>query len=271
MEVAAGRVAGPFRELPIPSLRFSPLGLVPKSKPGQFRVIHHLSYPENDSVNDGIPHELCSVRYQTIDDAVSLVKASGPHTLLAKTDIESAFRLVPIHPDDHDLLGFRIDDDMFYDKNLPMGLSLSCRIFETFSRAIHWIAVEKLLIPGVAHILDDFLFVCGRDKGLASSMLDAFLKFSDDIGLPLNGDKTVRPCTTLSFVGLEIDSVLMEVRLPFDKLQKIRSQLRSMSTKRKATLRELQSLIGLLNFACAVVVPGRPFLRRIIDLTVGLR
>ena len=41
--------------------------------------------------------------------------------------------------------------------------------------------------------------------------------------------------------------------------------------KRKATLRELQSLIGVLNFACSVVVPGRCFLRRLIDLTIGLR
>ena len=33
----------------------------------------------------------------------------------------------------------------------------------------------------------------------------------------------------------------------------------------------MQSLIGLLNFACSVVIPGRPFLRRLIDLTMGLR
>lgn len=41
--------------------------------------------------------------------------------------------------------------------------------------------------------------------------------------------------------------------------------------KKKATLRELQSLTGVLNFACSVVVPGRSFLRRLIDLTIGLK
>ena len=35
-------------------------------------------------------------------------------------------------------------------------------------------------------------------------------------------------------------------------------------------LRELQSLIGLLNFACSVVLPGRAFQRRLIDLTIGI-
>lgn len=35
------------------------------------------------------------------------------------------------------------------------------------------------------------------------------------------------------------------------------------------TLKELQSLIGSLNFACSVIAPGRAFLRRLIDLTRG--
>ncbi len=39
----------------------------------------------------------------------------------------------------------------------------------------------------------------------------------------------------------------------------------------KVQLKELQSLIGLLNFACSVVIPGRAFLRRLIDLTRGVR
>ena len=63
----------------------------------------------------------------------------------------------------------------------------------------------------------------------------------------------------------------MEKRLPSDKLEKIRKLLKSFQHKKKATLVELQSLIGLLNFACSVVIPGRPFLRHLIDLTMGLR
>ena len=44
-----------------------------------------------------------------------------------------------------------------------------------------------------------------------------------------------------------------------------------MHKRRKTTLKELQSLIGLLNFTCSVVLPGRAFLRRLIDLTKGVR
>ena len=52
-----------------------------------------------------------------------------------------------------------------------------------------------------------------------------------------------------------------------EKLEKLRELLLTFSSRRKVTLRELQSLIGLLNFCCAVIVPGRAFLRRLIDLT----
>jgi hypothetical protein len=62
----------------------------------------------------------------------------------------------------------------------------------------------------------------------------------------------------------------MEARLPTDKILKTRSILSEFLCRRKATLKEVQSLIGLLNFACTVVPPGRAFLRRLIDLTKGV-
>ena len=75
---------------------------------------------------------------------------------------------------------------------------------------------------------------------------------------------------SLHFVGIELDTVLMEGRLPPDKILKCQDLLHEFLSKEKATLRELQSLIGLLNFAVCVVAPGRLFLRRMIDLTIGL-
>ena len=112
------------------------MGLVPKRKPGEFRVIHNLSNPEGTSINDGISKDLCTVQYQTIDDAIKLVKHYGKGSLLSKTDIENSFRLVPINKQDYDLLGFSIDGKIYYDKTLPMELSYSCKLFEQFSTAI---------------------------------------------------------------------------------------------------------------------------------------
>jgi hypothetical protein len=168
------------------------------------------------------------------------------------------------------LLGFPLWDQYYFDKTLPMGLSFSCKLFETFSTAVHWIIDHKLGGSGCVHFLDDFLFVGPANSPLCLQTLEKFLTMSKQIGLPIKADKTVFPTTTLTFLGLDLDSELMEIRLPLDKLGKLKDQLNHFKFKKKATLRELQSLIGLLNFACSVVPPGRAFLRRLIDLTIGL-
>ena len=71
-------------------------------------------------------------------------------------------------------------------------------------------------------------------------------------------------------MGLEIDSVNMIARLPQDKLTKLRALLKSFRKLRKVKLQVLQSLLGLLNFCCKVVLPGRAFLCRLTDLKKGV-
>lgn len=58
--------------------------------------------------------------------------------------------------------------------------------------------------------------------------------------------------------------------MPQDKLDKCLAAISLLLHKKKAILRDIQSLTGLLNFACSVVTPGRAFLRRLIDLTIGV-
>ena len=77
------------------------------------------------------------------------------------------------------------------------------------------------------------------------------------------------PSFVLSFAGIELDTIKMEARLPDDKLAKCCLLIREI-LPRKVTLTELQFLIGLLNFTSSVIVPGRTFLRRLINLTVGV-
>ena len=64
-----------------------------------------LSYPEGGSVNDGITPELCSLWYPSVDNAVKVVLALGRGARLAKFDIQSAYRIIPVHPSNRQLLG----------------------------------------------------------------------------------------------------------------------------------------------------------------------
>lgn len=106
-ELEAGRIAGPFAIPPFPNFRCSPLGIAPKKDPSEFRLLHHLSYPQGSSVNDCIPDDCSSVRYASINDGISVIKQTGAGCFMAKTDIKSAFRIIPIHPNDYSLLGMK--------------------------------------------------------------------------------------------------------------------------------------------------------------------
>lgn len=68
---------------------------------------------------------------------------------MAKTDIEDAFRVIPIHPADYYLLGFTWEGQYYYDKCLPMGASSSCQIFESFSSALQWVMENVFNASGI--------------------------------------------------------------------------------------------------------------------------
>lgn len=266
-ELAAGRKAGPFSCPPFPCFRCSPLGLVPKKTPGEYRIIHDLSAGGDFSVNAGIPQDARIVHYSSIDDAIRLLCLYGSGSLMACLDIAHAYKLVPVSPADYELLGFSWRGLYYYDMTLPFGCASSCQIFELFSSAFHWILEQKLATNPCVHLLDDFFFVGPPHSPACSHDVRSFRSLASDLGVPIKETKCRGPSTQLVLFGLELDSLRMEASLPVDKLHKLRCSIASAARKRRITLRDLQSLIGFLNFACSVVVPGRAFLRRLINLT----
>ena len=99
---------------------------------------------------------------------------------------------------------------------------------------------------------------------------------SDNTGLSLfsAGHTHVNgPTTCLIFLGIQVDTVIGELRLPEEKLHRLRTLLQEWGARKSCQRRQLESLIGLLNHACKVVRPGRSFLRRLLDLlhTTGSR
>ena len=270
-ELSKGRMAGPFLAPPFENFRISPLGIIPNKQENSFRLIQDLSYPKGNSINFFIPTEFCAVQYENLDHVVTLIKQFGHGTLIAKADVEDAFRIIPVHPKEYHLLGCKLGEYFYYDKSLPMGCSTSCQTFEKFSKSLQWILLEHFKIAGMTHILDDFIFFGPGDSSLCQYGLDSFFLLANDIQLPVKHLKTVLPTTCCIVHGIEVDTMALELRSPQDKLYKIRLILRNTSKKRTIKLKDLQSLLGLLSFACSVVVPGRAFLRRLYNLTCGIQ
>ena len=200
-EVSLRRVAGPFLSSLLPNCQISRFGVILKNhQPGKWRLIVDLSHPKGKSVNDGIPKHLCSLKYITLEDAVQQILTLGPGTLLAKIDIKSAFRLLPVHPADRHLLGMKWNGEIYLDSCLPFGLRSAPRL-----------------------------------------------------------------------LGITLDTVRMEARLPVDKLQRTQEQVGSWMQKKKATKREILSLVGILQHATKIVRSGRTFLSRMYATAAKLR
>jgi len=151
-----------------------------------------------------------------------------------------------------------------------MGASISCALFESFSTALHWFVQDKSNNQNILHYLDDFLFGGVQGSLQCSSTLSIFIDSCKEWGVPLAEEKTVEPTEILVFLGVEFDTIEMVMRLPQDKVSELRDQINLMLSKETTTLNDLQSIIGMLAFACRVIAPGRAFCRRLIDATCGL-
>ena len=150
-----------FLRPPLPNFQVSPIGLVPKKHTAKFRTIFHLSFPKSGetSINSSISKEDFSPQHIAIDNAVQGILRFGQGCFLAKTDIESAFRLFPFRPSDYELFGMYWEGGYYYDKVLPFGLRTAPFLFNLLSDAIEWILLNECLISFVCHILDDFLII----------------------------------------------------------------------------------------------------------------
>ena len=121
-------------------------------------------------------------------------------------------------------------------------------------------------IEHVIHYLDDF-FVChSTHQRCYQDMVTTQSAFSES-GVPLAPDQVLGPSTYTVYLGIEIDSSAMTIRLPQDKFEELSASLQLWISRSKCTKRELLSLIGVLSFACKVVKPGRMFLIRLMDLS----
>ena len=233
-ECAEGRILGPFDEQSLPQLQVSRLGVVPKDTPGQWHLIVDLSSPAGHSVNDGISKSLCSLTYVSVDTAVKLVKQLGWGTLLAKVDIRSAYRMLPIHPDDRWLLGMRLEGSVFVDTALPFGLWSAPKIFTAVADALEW-TVKCEGVGSVIHYLDDFLLAGSPGSLQCACDLNTFWSSFSRLGVPVATQKLEGPTTCLTFLGIEINTMALQLRLPQVKLVELRALVSTWMGKPRCT------------------------------------
>ena len=92
-----------------------------------------------------------------------------------------------------------------------------------------------------------------------------------ELGLPLAQEKTEGPATFLTFLGTELVTRQQTSKLPHIKLADLRAGVSDSLSKKKVALKELQEIVGHLNFAHRVVAPCRAFLQCLCSAMRGLK
>lgn len=78
------------------------------------------------------------------------------------------------------------------------------------------------------------------------------------------------PTTKLIFLGFEIDTLEMIIRIPEAKVNVLRNLIESFLGREKVRLQEMQSLVGMLNFFSKAIRSSRAFIRRMYDAFRGV-
>ena len=220
-------------------------------------------------MNDAISRDFCSQSYISVDDAAREVTRIGRGALLAKVDIKSAYRILEVHPEDRHL-GMQFEGLLYVDSVHPFGLRSAPKIFTVIADALEWI-VTKAVVRTLFHYLDDFLIVAHPASNQCREDMRLLLDVFAHLYVPIAEDKLEGPTTSLLFLGIELDSDRMVLRLPQEKLSELRILLVRWRSWRYCHIGDLGSLVGKLQHASKVVRPGRTFLRRMFKLLKGSR
>lgn len=267
-EASHGAIIGPFEKSPfVDKLVISPLNSVPKSTPSERRVILDLSFSENqEAVNDYVPKdsylgEEMSLFFPKVDDFIALILRNGPGCLLYKLDLRRAYRQISICPGDYSLVAYSWQGHIFCDAVLPMGLRSSALICQRVTAAFAFM-MYQFGFP-VLNYLDDF---AGAEKGDNAKLAFLLLRsLFEKSGIEEALDKACAPTEIMVFLGVLFNTITMTMEITPERLKEILLLLDTWLNKQVASIKDIQRLIGKLNFVGSCVRPGRVFINRILN------
>jgi len=142
-------------------------------------------------------------------------------------------------------------------------------IFNLFAEALHWI-IECHIPTSLHHYLDNFLPIFKPEvpTHIANVAVAWIENLGKSLGLSFQPTKTICPTMCIEFLGLELDSAAMEAHLPQDKLIYLRSYIVDWQSRSCCSLKDLQELIGFLQFCVQVIPHGRTFIRGLINFSM---
>jgi hypothetical protein len=234
-----------------PGQFMSNIFLIPK-KDGSFRFILNLK-----KLNKYI-----RPLHFKMEDIRTTVKLMSKNCFMATLDLKEAYFLVSMHDDSRKYLRFRFLEQNYEFQCLPMGLSLAPFVF------------TKLLKPVISHLrnkglliivyLDDLICI-GNSYDDCLSCVTETIKLLEHLGFVINYPKScLIPSQVQTFLGFELDSSKMCIRLPNSKRERIFDLLNKVINHTKVmSIRDFARFLGVLCASCPAVAYGWGYTKRL--------
>lgn len=230
------------------------------------RILMDYSWPLNKGINTYISKDYylgqeVFLKYPRIDDLCERVASLGPRALLFKKDIRRAFKTIGIDLRDVPLQGFRWRNYWWFDLTNVMGSRLGPYIMQRVSSAI--VFIHTRLGYFLLCYADDF---AGAElPHLAWKSYNTLGQLLRDLGVSEALDKAVSPASEIVFLGTGINAAKQVIFVIPERMEEILRELEYWRWAAECTRRQLESLIGKLQFCANCVRPGRLFISRMLN------
>jgi hypothetical protein len=273
-----------------PEVRVSPFGCVPKGDidPGlQARVIHDLSFPSGESVNDASdPTDLPALSYEHVGALarrIETLKACTPSAVvkIKRGDVNAAFCNVFGHSSVCAKFGGRLrrQGAVVLALALPVGWTGSPAHYGAFGGAITFLVRRESPATLVRGHEDHDPFFCytwvddhvlvEEDRGHRLKLCEVTLRLSM---LAILGPKSINEkkftdwTTSARALGLDWDTERRTLSVPPDKITKALGRVQELLRAHRASRTGLSCLLGLRRHVCSCIRSARPFFRRLAAL-----
>ena len=201
---------------------------------GSYRLILNLS-----NLNEHLEYK--HFKMETFKSALELVKQN---CFFAKLDIKDAYYSLGIKQEDRKFVRFNWKGKLYQFTAMPNGLSPAPRIFTKLLKP----ALSSLRKEGYVNCayIDDILLLGDSYEECLNNVQETMILF-DNLGFTIHSEKSVViPKQNIEFLGFNIDSINMTVRLTSNKVSNIIQLCKGMLNKQTVTIRDFAKLIGKL-------------------------
>ena len=167
--------------------------------------------------------------------------------------MDRAFRQIPLDPADYALIGMIWQGLYYFDAMSPMGLRSAAMFCQRTTNSIRFIVNNWGYF--LMNYLDDFMGAEHKDR--VQKAFPEVMGLLRRIRVGISDSKTVEPTTCIEALGVWLDSESQIMTITGERLNEIMNILEQWRYKRTFYRRELQSLVGKLQFVSKCVRTGR--------------